>query len=127
MGALPTKPNDGHWIYSFFPIVDDSGKVKQVGAVIIELPQNVHVHQVAPHIQHNSSSLRSWKDIAQYLGTSIKTVQRWERALQFPVRRINPKKGSIVIAFPDEVEGWLRSRTHLTEDHSLRPKCPRSS
>lgn len=125
MGALPTKPNGGHWVDTFFPIADESGRVKEVGAVVIELPQNFRVHQFTAHSQPNSSLLRSWKDIAQYVGASVKTVQRWERALQFPVRRVTPKKGSIVIAFLNEVEDWLRSRTHLREEFSDRSKRSR--
>jgi predicted DNA-binding transcriptional regulator AlpA len=111
MGALPTKPNGGHWIDTFFPIADDSGTVKQVGAVVIELPQDFQVHQVAPHTQSNSSLLRSWKDIAQYVGTSVKTVQRWEQTYEFPIRRVHPNKGSVVFAFQKEINDWLQSRS----------------
>jgi hypothetical protein len=127
MGALPTKPNGGHWIDTFFPIADGSGKVKRVGAVVIELQQNSQVPQVLPHIQSNRSLLRSWKDIAQYVGTSVKTAQRWEQTLQFPVRRINPNKGSIVIAFENELEEWLHSRAQRKADFALHSKRPRRS
>ena len=31
-----------------------------------------------------TSVLASWKDIAQYVGKGIRTVQRWERELGLP-------------------------------------------
>jgi DNA-binding transcriptional regulator YiaG len=38
-------------------------------------------------ISQDSTVLSSWKDIAQYLGKGVRTVQRWERHLGLPVRR----------------------------------------
>ena len=67
--------------------------------------------------------LRSWKDIAQYMGTCVKTVQRWERAYDLPVRRVQPGKGSVVLAFKNEVDQWLLNRTrelNVTETQNGR-------
>jgi hypothetical protein len=52
--------------------------------------------------------LASWKEIAQYLGKGVRTVQRWERTLSFPIHRPNPS--GIAIAIPEEVDAWIRSR-----------------
>lgn len=57
----------------------------------------------------NSSSdrlLSSWKEIATYLGKSVRTVQRWESELALPVRR--PGKKGVVLAYPAELEQWVR-------------------
>ena len=35
----------------------------------------------------HSSVLNSWKEIASYLGRSVRTVQRWEREFGLPVHR----------------------------------------
>lgn len=112
-GALPTKPDGGHWIDTFFPIADSNGTVKQVGAVVVELPNNIQLQAVQSNPVH-PTVLRSWKDIAHFVGASIKTVQRWERTHDFPIRRVTPNKGSVVFALQEEVDQWLRSRNlHL--------------
>ena len=55
--------------------------------------------------------LSSWKEIASYVGRSIRTVQRWEREHSLPVYR--PTVGSgIVIAFRAELIAWARGE-HL--------------
>lgn len=53
--------------------------------------------------------LTSWKEIAQYLGCGVRTVQRWESDFGLPVRRPLgfPKKA--ILARPCEVEKWLDS------------------
>ena len=53
--------------------------------------------------------LTSWKDIADYLGKSIRTVQRWERELGLPVRRPAAKQNGVVIALPEELDGWVHA------------------
>jgi tetratricopeptide (TPR) repeat protein len=51
----------------------------------------------------------SWKSIAQYLGRSSRTVQRWHRDYGVPVRRLGLDGGS-VFAYADELDSWLRNR-----------------
>ena len=109
-GALPTRPEGGHWIDTLFPIADSNGKVKEVGVVVVELGKDVQLQATQSESNRPETVLRSWKDIAHYVGTCTKTVQRWERAYEFPVRRVEPNKGSVVFAFQKEVDGWLRGR-----------------
>jgi predicted DNA-binding transcriptional regulator AlpA len=109
-GALPARPEGGQWIVTLFPIADSNGKIRQVGAVVVELGENVQLEALQCHPSHRETVLRSWKDIAHYVGTSVKTVQRWERAYEFPVRRVEPNKGSVVFAFQNEVDQWLHGR-----------------
>ncbi len=52
--------------------------------------------------------LNSWKEIAQYLGRGVRTVQRWEGELGLPVRRPRNRLRSPVIAIPGELDLWLR-------------------
>jgi hypothetical protein len=52
--------------------------------------------------------LNSWKDIAEYLGRGVRTVQRWERELGLPVRRPRNHLRSPVVAIPSELDEWLR-------------------
>jgi PAS domain S-box-containing protein len=114
-GALPTKPGGGHWIDTFFPITDSNGRVKRVGAVVVEVEDGIQVQPMhTPHVL--DGILRSWKNIAQYVGTSVKTVQRWERTYKFPVRRVRPSKGAVVFALKDELDNWLRARGRNEKD-----------
>jgi transposase len=52
--------------------------------------------------------LNSWKEIANYLGRGVRTVQRWERDLGLPVHRPKGKDRSAVLAFPEELDQWLQ-------------------
>jgi hypothetical protein len=115
-GVLPTKPGGGHWICSYFPIRDPSGRVEHVGAVVLELGADV---QLRSSQSSEDVVLRSWKDIARYVGTCVKTVQRWEIDHRFPVRRVIPSKGAVVFALRREVDGWLESR-------EMSRECPLS-
>lgn len=111
-GPLPTKPGGGHWMDSFFPIVDSTGRVKRVGALVVELDKDLQLEALHDSTLSVKEVLRSWKDIARYMGTCVKTVQRWERCYGLPVRRVQPGKGSVVLAFRSEVDEWLLKRTH---------------
>ena len=51
--------------------------------------------------------LRGWKGITDYLGTSTRTVQRWEAELGFPFRRVPGGRGHFTFAFPQEINEWL--------------------
>ena len=52
-----------------------------------------------------SDQLNSWKEVAQYLGCSIRTVQRWEAERGLPVRRIPGQRGA-VFALRAEIDQW---------------------
>jgi hypothetical protein len=51
--------------------------------------------------------LSSWKEIAQYIGVSLRTVQRWERHCGLPVRRPGGKRSGMVIAIATEIDDWV--------------------
>ena len=55
--------------------------------------------------------LTCWKDIAQYLGKGVRTVQRWEQDSGLPVRRPNGiDHKSPVAAHPEDLNTWLQTR-----------------
>jgi len=54
--------------------------------------------------------LRGWKDIAAFLQTSARTVQRWERDLGMPVHRIGPETRRMVYALQHELVAWRKSK-----------------
>jgi hypothetical protein len=52
--------------------------------------------------------LGSWKEIANYLGKGVRTVQRWERCSGLPVHRPSGSSKGVVLAFPAELDKWAR-------------------
>jgi len=54
-----------------------------------------------------SEILSGWKDIANYLGKGVRTVQRYELELGLPVRRPAGKAQGSVIATRSELDGWV--------------------
>ena len=58
-----------------------------------------------------ASILTSWKEISQYLGKGVRTVQRWEREAGLPVRRRENHTRHGVLAITEELDEWARSRT----------------
>lgn len=55
--------------------------------------------------------LTSWKEIGQYLGKGVRTAQRWERESGLPVRRRENRARHAVLAIPEELDEWVRTRT----------------
>ena len=58
--------------------------------------------------QNSPNRLDSWKVIAAYLNRDQRTVQRWERELGLPVRRLTGR-GRSVFAYTSEIDAWLRT------------------
>jgi len=59
--------------------------------------------------------LDTWKSIAQYLGRSTRTVQRWRSEYGLPVRHLGGDATS-VFAYTDELDGWLRNRNQTRSE-----------
>lgn len=120
---LRSQKNIGRWIASCFPIRDRYGKIGRVRVLLVEasdLEQNLELPQqtgtpdaAAGYPAWKRSAFadgisRSWKEIAHYTGTSVRTVQRWEEQLGLPVRRTQATKGAVVFAFNADLDRWLR-------------------
>jgi TolB-like protein/Flp pilus assembly protein TadD len=54
--------------------------------------------------------LESWGEIASYLRRDIRTVQRWEKYLNLPVRRLQIGKLGSVYAYRSELDKWYQER-----------------
>ena len=65
--------------------------------------------------------LESWKEIAEYLGREVRTVQRWERDQGLPVHRHAHHKRSSVYAFPAELDRWRSGRAPQLPKPALQP------
>jgi hypothetical protein len=53
--------------------------------------------------------LHSWKEIAAFLGTTIRSVQRWEKSTGLPVHRHGGGITNRIFAYADELERWRES------------------
>ena len=53
--------------------------------------------------------LSGWKEIANYLGKGVRTVQRYEDLLGLPVRRPAGHPSGSVIATRAELDGWVQA------------------
>ena len=63
--------------------------------------------------------LTSWKEIANFMGKGVRTVQRWEATLGLPVIRPANGRSGIVMARTCDLEAWVlkgRERAHLNGD-----------
>ena len=108
VGSLPGQPKVGRWAVNYFGFRKQEEASLLVGAVVVELANDIRAQ--SPGLEP-SPVLRSWKEIANYLGTCVKTVQRWERLYDFPARRLQASKGAVVFALRSEVEGWQAEAT----------------
>lgn len=63
--------------------------------------------------------LSGWKEIADYLGKSVRTVQRLELTAGLPIRRPAGKPRCSVIATTAEIDAWVQA-TPLREAFTLR-------
>ncbi len=55
-----------------------------------------------------SDELQSWKEIAAYLGVTVRTAQNWEQERGLPVRRLPGARGRVTTTV-EELEAWKRS------------------
>lgn len=68
-----------------------------------------------------SPELSSWKEIAEYLGTTVRTAQRWEREQGLPVHRAPGERGRVV-GNRAELDEWKKvtfTRPRLWNDIRL--------
>jgi TolB-like protein/Flp pilus assembly protein TadD len=66
--------------------------------------------------------LDSWKEIAAYLNKEVRTVQRWEKSLGLPVRRLAQGKQGTVFAYKLDLDAWWQESQTKLEDEDDRPE-----
>jgi len=64
--------------------------------------------------------LSGWKEIANYLGKGVRTVQRYEREFGLPIRRPAAKPWGSVLATKAELDAWVKA-SPIREVFRLRP------
>lgn len=69
-----------------------------------------------------SAPLNGWKEIAAYLGRSVRAVQRYERELGLPVHRLRTADGQTVYAFRHDIDAWRQTHDSQPADHQPRSR-----
>ncbi|MGJ5813635.1 helix-turn-helix domain-containing protein [Paludibaculum fermentans] len=59
-------------------------------------------------VTQQAGLLSSWKEIAAYLGVSVRTAQKWEAERGLPVRRLPGGRGRVIVSI-DELSAWLQA------------------
>jgi TolB-like protein/Flp pilus assembly protein TadD len=78
--------------------------------------------------RHADDRLDSWKEIAAYLRKEVRTVQRWEKSSDLPVRRLAHAKMGTVFAYKSDLDAWWRdSQTKLENEENKTDTEPGSS
>src|SRR5262245_6041229 len=70
--------------------------------------------------------LDSWKEIAAYLNRDLRTLQRWEKTADLPIRRLNKPGTRAVFAYTGDLDDWLRQQSPApagapAEDRAVTP------
>jgi TolB-like protein/lipoprotein NlpI len=68
-----------------------------------------------------NNRLDSWKEIAAYLNKEVRTVQRWEKSLGLPVRRLVQGKQGTVFAYKLDLDAWWHESQTKLEYEDDRP------
>lgn len=80
------------------------------------------------HAEHTAAMrtvLSSWKEIAQYVGKSVRTVQRWERDFGLPIRRPSANCHHAVLALAEEIDAWVRQKAQPRSGERADPELER--
>jgi hypothetical protein len=64
--------------------------------------------------------LNGWKEIANYLGKGVRTVQRYEREQRLPIYRPARKSRGSVTAIKAELDRWVKAIPVQSDDRTTR-------
>jgi hypothetical protein len=65
--------------------------------------------------------LHSWKEVAAFLGATVRSVQRWEKTAGLPVHRQGGGLKTRVYAYSDQLERWRESGQVATSEREPAP------
>jgi formate hydrogenlyase transcriptional activator len=106
---LPNRTEPGHWMEHFIPIKDATGKVTQIGAVVVEITEQKKLEE---SLRGVSETLREEKKRQQVMmGVSRILAAKWDVRQSFPqvsayLRRVLRQEYA-ALALQDEKSGQL--------------------
>lgn len=74
--------------------------------------------------------LTGWKEIGQYMGKGVRTVQRWEQSFGLPIRRPPGANKRAILARPQDLDAWVAMNCHTVypvADGGTKPIITRTS
>ena len=72
----------------------------------------------------DSSRLTGWKEIANYLGVTVRTAQLWEKSRGLPIHRLPGGGKPSVFSTTGELEFWIQSNPDHSSPGSPPPETP---
>jgi len=73
--------------------------------------------------EDNVDRLSGWKEIAQFLSSSVRSAQRWEQEAGLPVKRVKTANGQVVYASRAELTAWA-ARFHALPGNGTHEPQP---
>ena len=77
------------------------------------------VPEALPAASAGNNHLDSWKEIAAYLKRDVRTLQRWEKQENLPVRRHRHDRLGSVFAYKSELDAWRLDRQLPPQPHAV--------
>ena len=77
------------------------------------------VPEALPAASAGNNHLDSWKEIAAYLKRDVRTLQRWEKQENLPVRRHRQDRLGSVFAYKSELDAWRLDRQLPPQPHAV--------
>jgi formate hydrogenlyase transcriptional activator len=107
--ALPTRTEPGHWIEHFIPIKDATGKVTQIGAVVVEITEQKKLEESLRGASENLRQEKKRQHVMIEVSRALAT--KWDAQQTFPkvsayLRRVLHQEYA-ALAVHDEKSGQL--------------------
>jgi formate hydrogenlyase transcriptional activator len=106
---LPTRTELGHWIESYFPIRDATGRVKQLGVAVVEITEQRKLEQslrgLTGTLQQEKKRQQILLEISSILATNLNVQQVFPR-ISASIRR-TLRQEFAAYALQDEKSGML--------------------
>ena len=105
---LPTRTEMGHWVESYFPVKDDTGRVKRVSAVVIEITKQKRleeaVRSLSAKLEEERKRLRTLLEVHRTLDSTL-DVQQLFTSVSDSVGRVVPHEFAGISLYDEKQQG----------------------
>ena len=105
---LPTRTEMGHWLESYFPVKDDTGRVKRVSAVVIEITKQKRleeaVRSLSAKLEEERKRLRTLLEVHRTLDSTL-DVQQLFTSVSDSVGRVVPHEFAGISLYDEKQQG----------------------
>lgn len=114
MGQGSVTPSNEHWTPTDKQSILSAIPRSQFLRPMTMNGEGTQPRSAAPDPSNNR--LDSWKEIAAYLKKEVRTVQRWEKNSDLPIRRLAHGKQGSVFAYRSELDAWWHESQSKLDD-----------